>query len=126
TAGLRRQDWSFFGRADCRGYVLDLALGPNRASAFDSDDGLLGGPRPARAAAPIPQRDARHRAGADAGGDVLPAHSGERSRGSDRASRGVREEQLVDRIFRRGCDTPLWRERRPTATAVYCRSKVAP
>ena len=39
TAGLWRLDRSLFGGADCRGYVLDLALGADRAIAFDPDDG---------------------------------------------------------------------------------------
>ena len=49
---------------------LDLALGADRASAFDPDNRVSGGPRPTRAAATIPERDARQRTSADAGADV--------------------------------------------------------
>jgi predicted PurR-regulated permease PerM len=99
TAGLPRHDGVVIGGSYRCGYVLDMALGANRAAAVDTNDGVSGCAWSTRAAVAISRRTAWQRAGFDAARDLLPTYPCQRSGRGDGASRRIRQGPFVDGIF---------------------------
>ena len=80
AAALWPQHRALAVRRRAGGDVLDLAVGADRADPVHPADALPGGARAACGAAGVSRRAARRPPGADAGGKLLSAHPGGRSR----------------------------------------------